>query len=157
MRLFKRQSVNQAFLTAHHLFSISNFSRIYFLGNQDVKIKARAELKGEEGVSWVSRQRRNHFESATLTGFEKSCLIFMSVLFISFDISFSKTADIVRNHVGYVNLTIYQSMYELNPFVFKQIKRVNDEKQLLRIIYSLYFEIKCNNNNNKKHSSDFFY
>ena len=79
----------------------------------------------------------------------------MSVRFKSFDISFSKTAALVRNHVVCVNLTIYQSMYEWNQFVFKQIKRVNDKEQLLRIIYSLYFEIK--RNNNKKHSSDFFY
>ena len=54
-----------------------------------------------------------------------------------------------------VNLTIYQSMYDSNQFSFKQIKRVNDEEQLLRIFRSLYFEIKCNNH--KKDSLDFFY
>ena len=35
-------------------------------------------------------------------------------------------------------------MYDSNQFVFKQIKRVNDEEQLLRILRCLYFEIKYN-------------
>ena len=55
----------------------------------------------------------------------------------------------------WVNLTIYQSMYDSKQFVFKQIKRVHDEEQLLRIFPSLYFEIKCNDH--KKDSFDFFY
>ena len=82
---------------------------------------------------------------------------FMSVCFKSFDVShdFSKTAAFFRNPVVWVNLTIYQSMYDSNQFSFKQIKRVNDEEQLLRIFRSLYFEIKCNNH--KKDSLDFFY
>ena len=60
----------------------------------------------------------------------------MSACFKSFDISrdFSKTAAIVRNHVVWFNLAIYQST-----------KRVSDEEQLLRIFCSLYFEMKCNN------------
>ena len=72
----------------------------------------------------------------------------MLVYFKSFDVShdFSKTAALalVRNHVFWVNLTIYQSMYDSNQFVFQQIKRVNDEKRLLRIFRCLYFEIKYN-------------
>ena len=81
----------------------------------------------------------------------------MSVCFKSFDVShaFSKTAALVRNHVVWVKLTIYQSTYDSNQFVFKQINRLNDEDQLLRIFCSLYFEIKCNNH--KKDSFDFFY
>ena len=79
-----------------------------------------------------------------LIRFEKSYLIFMSVCFKSFDISrdFSKTAAIVRNHVVWFNLAIYQST-----------KRVSDEEQLLRIFCSLYFEMKCNNH---KKSIPFF-
>ena len=62
--------------------------------------------------------------------FEKIYLNIMSVCFKSFDVShdFSKTAAFVQNHVVWVNLTIYQSMYDLNQFVFEQIKRVNDEE-----------------------------
>ena len=37
---------------------------------------------------------------------------------------------------------------------FKQIKRMNDEEQLLQFFCSLYFEIKCNNN--EKDSFEFF-
>ena len=95
-------------------------------------------------MSW---QRGNYFESAALIRFEKVYLIFMSVCFKSFDVShdFSKTAAFFRNPVVWVNLTIYQSMYDSNQFSFEQIKRVNDEEQLLRIFRSLYFEIKSNN------------
>ena len=65
-----------------------------------------------------------------LIRFEKVYLNFMSVCFKSFDVShgFSKTAAFVQNHVFRVNLAIYQSMYDLNQFVFKQIKRVNDKE-----------------------------
>ena len=52
-------------------------------------------------------------------------------------------------------LTVCFKSLESNQFVFKQIKRMNDEEQLLRISRSLYFEIKCNNN--KKDSFEFFY
>ena len=38
---------------------------------------------------------------------------------------------------------------------FKQIKRMNDDEQSLRIFRSFYFEIKCNNN--KKDSFEFFF
>ena len=71
----------------------------------------------------------------------------MSVCFKSFDVAhnFSKITAHVRNHVVWVNLTIYQSMYNSYHFVFKQIKQVNDEDQLLRVFRCLYFEIKCNN------------
>ena len=64
----------------------------------------------------------------------------MSVCFKSFDASpdFSKTTAVVRNHVVWVNLTIYHSMYDSNQFVFKQIKRVNDEGQLLRIFQFIF-------------------
>ena len=55
---------------------------------------------------------------------------------------FSETAALVRNYVVWVNLTIYQSIYDSNHFVLKQIKWVNDEEQLLRIFRNLYFEIK---------------
>ena len=81
----------------------------------------------------------------------------MSVCFKSFDVSHNilKAAAFIQNHMFWVNLTMYQSMYDLNQFVFEQIKRVNDEEQLLRIFHSLYFEIKCNNH--KKDSFDFFY
>ena len=81
----------------------------------------------------------------------------MSVCFISFDVShdFSKTTMFVRNYVVWVNLITYQSMYDSNQFVFKQIKWVNVEEQLLRIFCSLYFEIKCNNH--KKGSFNLFY
>ena len=62
--------------------------------------------------------------------FEKIYLNFMSVRFKSFDVShrFSKTAAFAQNHVVWVNLTIYYSMYYLNQFVFEQINRVNDEE-----------------------------
>ena len=62
--------------------------------------------------------------------FEKIYLNFMSVRFKSFDVShgFSKTAAFTQNHVVWVNLTIYYSMYYLNQFVFEQINRVNDEE-----------------------------
>ena len=65
-----------------------------------------------------------------LIRFEKIYLNFVSVCFKLFDVShdFSKTAAFVQNHVVWVNLTIYQSMYDLNQFVFEQIKRVNDEE-----------------------------
>ena len=65
-----------------------------------------------------------------LIRFENIYLNFMSVCFKSFDVFyyFSKTAAFVQNHVVWVNLTIYQSMYYLNQFVFEQIKRVNDEE-----------------------------
>ena len=81
----------------------------------------------------------------------------MSVCFKSFDVShnFLKTTALIWNHVVWVNLTIYLSMYDSKQFVFKQIKRVNDEEPLLRIFRSLYFEIKCNDH--KKDSLDFFY
>ena len=81
----------------------------------------------------------------------------MSVCFKSFDVShdFLKTAAPIQNHVIWVNLTIYQSMYESNQSFFKKIKRVNDEEQLLKIFRSLCFEIKCNNN--EKDSFDFFF
>ena len=80
----------------------------------------------------------------------------MSVCFKSFDVSHNilKTAAFIQNHMFWVNLTMYQGMYGLNQFVFEQIKRVNDEEQLLRIFHSLHFEIKCNNH--KKDSFDFF-
>ena len=45
--------------------------------------------------------------------------------------------------------------YESNQFVFKQIKRMNDEEQLLQISGCLYFKIKCNND--IKDSFKFFY
>ena len=62
--------------------------------------------------------------------FEKIYLNIMSVRFKSFDVfhDFSKTAAFVQNHVVWVNLTIYQSMYDLSQFVFEQIKRLNDEE-----------------------------
>ena len=62
--------------------------------------------------------------------FEKIYLNFVSVCFKLFDVShdFSKTAAFVQNHVVWVNLTICQSMYDLNQFAFEQIKRVNDEE-----------------------------
>ena len=65
-----------------------------------------------------------------LIRFEKIYLNFVSVCFKLFDVShdFSKTAAFVQNHVVWVNLTICQSMYDLNQFVFEQIKRVNDEE-----------------------------
>ena len=65
-----------------------------------------------------------------LIRFEKIYLNFMSVCFKSFDLSygFSKTAAFVLNHVVWVNLTVYRSMYDLKQFVFEQIKRVNNEK-----------------------------
>ena len=67
----------------------------------------------------------NYFESAALMCFEKIYLIFMSVCFKSFKVSHncSKTANLVGNNVVCVNLTIYQSMYEPNQFIFKQIKQ----------------------------------
>ena len=55
----------------------------------------------------------------------------MSVCFKSFDDvshDFLKTAAFVQNHMVWVNLTIYQSMYDLSKFVFEQIKRVNDQE-----------------------------
>ena len=54
----------------------------------------------------------------------------MSACFKSFDVShdFLKTAAFLQNHVFWVNLTIYESMHDLNQFVFEQIKRVNDEE-----------------------------
>ena len=65
-----------------------------------------------------------------LIRFEKIYLNFVSVCFKLFDVShdFSKTAAFVQNHVVWVNLTIYQSMYDLSQFVFEQIKRLNDEE-----------------------------
>ena len=59
----------------------------------------------------------------------------MSVCFKSFDVSqsFSKTASVFRNQVVRANLTIYQSLYDLTQFVFKQIKPVNDEEQFFAI------------------------
>ena len=65
-----------------------------------------------------------------LIRFENIYLNFVSVCFKLFDVShdFSKTAAFVQNHVVWVNLTICQSMYDLNQFVFEQIKRVNDEE-----------------------------
>ena len=50
--------------------------------------------------------------------------------FFSFDVSHdcSKTAAFVQNHVVWVNLPIYQSLYDLNQFAFEKIKTVNDEK-----------------------------
>ena len=74
----------------------------------------------------------------------------MSVRFKIFDAShdFSKTAALVGNHVVWFNLTIYHSMYESNQFVFKEVKQVNDEKQLLQIFGNFYFKMKCNNNKN---------
>ena len=54
----------------------------------------------------------------------------MWVCFRLSDVShdFSKTAAFVQNHVVWINLTIYQSMYDLYQFVLEQIKRVNDEE-----------------------------
>ena len=82
----------------------------------------------------------------TLIRFEKIYLIFMSVCFKSFDVShnFSKTTAVVQNRVIWIHLTIYQSMYDSNQFVLKQIKRVSHEEQLLRRFCCLHFEIKCN-------------
>ena len=63
--------------------------------------------------------------------FEKIYLNIMSVCFKSFDDvshDFLKTAASVQNHMVWVNLTIYQSMYDLSKFVFEQIKRVNDQE-----------------------------
>ena len=70
----------------------------------------------------------------------------MPVCFKSFDVphDFSNTAALVRNHMVWVILRIYQNMYDSNQFVFKQIKRVNDKEQLT-ILGCLYFEIKRNN------------
>ena len=42
----------------------------------------------------------------------------------------------------------------VKPICFKQIKRMNDEEQLLQFFCSLYFEIKYNNN--EKDSFKFF-
>ena len=60
----------------------------------------------------------NYFKSVELIRFEKIYLIFMSVCFISFDVShdFSKTAAFVRNHVVWVNQTTYQNMHDSNQF-----------------------------------------
>ena len=65
-----------------------------------------------------------------LISFEKIYLNFMSACFKSFDVShdFLKTPAFLQNHVFWVNLTIYESMHDLNQFVFEQIKRVNDEE-----------------------------
>ena len=72
----------------------------------------------------------------------------MSVWFESFSVFhyFLKTGALIQSHVIRVKLTIYESMYESNQFVFKQIKQVNDEEQFLLIFYSFYFEIKYKNN-----------
>ena len=74
--------------------------------------------------------QRGNYEIVVLIRFEKIYLDFVSVCFKSFDVShdFSKTAVFVQNHVVWVNLIIYQSMYGLNQFVFEQIKRLNDEE-----------------------------
>ena len=84
-------------------------------------------------------------------------LIFMSVWFKSFSVFhyFLKTGAVIQSLVIWVKLTIYESMYESNQFVFKQIKQVNDEEQFLQTFYSFYFEIKyknkiCMHNNIKK-------
>ena len=80
-------------------------------------------------MSWVSWQRGNHFESVAFIRFEKFYLIFMSGCFKSFDVShdFSKAAALLRNHVVWVTLTIYQNMHD----------SVNDEEQLLRVFRSI--------------------
>ena len=67
-----------------------------------------------------------------LIHFEKIYVNFISVCFKSFDISHDISA-FVQTHVVWVNLTVYQSMYDLNQFDFEQIKSVNDEEKLLRI------------------------
>ena len=81
----------------------------------------------------------------------------MSVWFESFSVFhyFLKTGAVIQSLVIWVKLTIYESMYESNQFVFKQIKQVNDEEQFLQTFYSFYFEIKyknkiCMHNNIKK-------
>ena len=43
----------------------------------------------------------------------------------------------------------------VKPICFKQIKRMDDDEQSLRIFRSFYFEIKCNSN--KKDSFEFFF
>ena len=65
-----------------------------------------------------------------LIRFEKIHLNFMSVCFKSFDVShgFSKTALSFRITWFGPIINIYQSMYDLNQFVFEKIKRVNDEE-----------------------------
>ena len=70
----------------------------------------------------------------------------MSVCFKLFDIShnFWKAATPILNHM----------VCRVKPISFKQIKRVNDEEQSLRIFRNLYFKIKCNDN--KKDSFEFF-
>ena len=125
------------------------FFRVFFWESGMQKSKQEQEQKspGKEG---------NYFESTALIRFEKIYLVFMSVCFKSFGIShnFSKTTALVRNHVVWVILKIYQSMYDSKQFVFEQIKQVNDEEQLLRIFGCLYFKIKCNNH--KKRFIEFF-
>ena len=138
------KKLNQAFVTVHLLpftLSFSGFAK---------EIDMRKSNKEQISRVWRDKlgllARRNYFENVALIRFEKIYLIFMSVCFKSFDVShgFSKIAALARNHVAWINLTMYRSMYDSNQFVFIQIKRVNDEEQLLRKFCCLYFEIKCN-------------
>ena len=75
-------------------------------------------------------QEGKYIKSAASIHFEKIYLIFMSICFKSFDAShdFLKTAARVPNHVVCIILTIYQSMYDPNQFVFKKINRLQHMK-----------------------------
>ena len=75
--------------------------RDYFSGKSGCKNQSRRRAAEEGGISWVSWQRKNYFESAALIRFGKIYLIFMSVCFKFFDLShnFSKTTTPTLNHV----------------------------------------------------------
>ena len=118
--------LNQAFVTVHlfpFTLSFSGFAK---------EIGMRKSNKEQISRVWRDKlgllARRNYFENVALIRFEKIYLIFMSVCFKLFDAThgFSKIAALVRNHVAWINLTMYRSMYDSNQFVFIQIKRVSE-------------------------------
>ena len=146
----KGSLVDQAFLTAHHLISSSNYSGFFFWEIEMWKSKLGWSRRVRKDMLGLLEKGKLFWECGISPSWKDLLNLYVSMFYIIWCISLffedccSRWKTRGLGHPDNISKHLW----------VKQIKRVNDEEQLLRIFRSLYFEIKCSNSNVNSPVSD---